>query len=268
MAGSEGWDGALVARSADKGATWKYASAPTLEYLLGIEAVTERTGFAAGTGGAMLRTTDGGVTWKTVATAPQGDLLGMHFASATEGWALANDGAAVAGTVQHTTDGGKTWTAQTSVPGTLLYAVDSVGQDVWVAGGDPSAGRVLAGERVSGDGLLLHSADGGVTWETQWGGGAADLRLSDVDMLDERTGWAVGDGSASPQSAHPAHHRRGRHLGAAGPRRHHLRPRRRVTHSTRRPRGPSATASRSWPRPTAARPGLRRSATWSARSRG
>ena len=54
----------------------------------------------------MLRTVDGGVTWKKVATAPQGDLLGLHFASATEGWALANDGAAVAGTVQHTTDGG------------------------------------------------------------------------------------------------------------------------------------------------------------------
>ena len=56
VAGSEGWDGALIARSADKGAAWRYASVPTLEYLLGIEAVTEKTGFAAGTGGAMLRT--------------------------------------------------------------------------------------------------------------------------------------------------------------------------------------------------------------------
>ena len=203
-----------------------------------------------------------------VATAPQGDLLGMHFASATEGWALANDGVAVAGTVQHTADGGRTWTAQTSVPGTLLYAVDSVGQDVWVAGGDPSAGRVLAGERVSGDGVLLHSADGGATWETQWGGGAADLRLSDVDMVDERTGWAVGDGSATQQGARPAHHRRRRHLGAAGPRRHHLRPRRRV-----RARRADGVGRRRRP----ADPGHRRrrrdldrddAATWSARSRG
>ena len=65
-----------------------------------------------------------------------------------------------------------------------------------MAGGDPSAGPFLGGERVSGDGVLLHSPDGGATWETQWGGGAADLRLNDVDMLDGQTGWAVGDATA------------------------------------------------------------------------
>jgi photosystem II stability/assembly factor-like uncharacterized protein len=196
VAGSEGWDGALISRSSDRGATWKYASVPTLEYLLGIAAPTRNIGYAAGTGGALLRTGDGGTTWKQVAGAPRGDLLGMHFASAAEGWTLANDPVAVAGTVEHTTDGGTTWATQTTAPGTLLYAVDSVGQDVWVAGGDPSAGPVLGGERVSGDGVLLHSADGGATWETQWGGGAADLRLNDVDMLDGQNGWAVGDATA------------------------------------------------------------------------
>ena len=200
VAGSEGWDGALLARSADKGAAWEYASAPTLEYLLGIAAVTDKVGYAAGTGGALVRTGNGGRTWREVASAPQGDLLGMRFASATEGWTLANDRVTVAGTVQHTGDGGATWTAQTGVPGTLLYAVDSVGQDVWVAGGDPSAGPLLAGERVSGDGVLLHSPDGGATWETQWGGAAADLRLSDVDMLDELNGWAVGDATAAQRA--------------------------------------------------------------------
>ena len=40
VAGSEGWDGALISRSADQGATWMYASVPTPEYLLGIEAPT------------------------------------------------------------------------------------------------------------------------------------------------------------------------------------------------------------------------------------
>jgi photosystem II stability/assembly factor-like uncharacterized protein len=200
VAGSEGWAGALVSRSADKGAIWKYASVPTPEYLLDIEAVTKNRGYAAGTGGAMVRTTDRGATWKSVATAPRGDLLGLHFTSATRGWALANDGPSVTGTVQRTTDGGSTWAPQVTVPGALLYAIDSVGQDVWVAGGDPSAGPVLGGERVSGDGVLLHSPDGGATWETQWGGGAADLRLSDVDMVDADVGWAVGDASAAQKA--------------------------------------------------------------------
>jgi photosystem II stability/assembly factor-like uncharacterized protein len=196
VAGGEGWAGALIARSADKGATWAYASVPTLEYLLGITAVTDKVGYAAGTGGALLRTRDGAATWKKMTGAPSGDLLGMRFATTADGWVLANDRVAVRGTVHRTTDGGATWTAQTTVPGTLLYSVDSVGQEVWVAGGDPAAGPLLLGERVGGDGVLLHSADGGATWETQWGGGAADLRLSHIDMVDDQTGWAVGDASA------------------------------------------------------------------------
>lgn len=72
VAGSEGWDGSLIARSADKGASWRYASVPTLQYLLGIEAVTGRLGFAAGTCGTLLRTRDGGATW----TATTGDVVG------------------------------------------------------------------------------------------------------------------------------------------------------------------------------------------------
>jgi photosystem II stability/assembly factor-like uncharacterized protein len=200
VAGSEGWDGALISRSADEGATWGYVPVPTLEYLLGIQAVTGKVGYAAGTGGALLRTGDGGATWKEVATAPRGDLLGIHFASATDGWALANDRVTMTGAVEHTTDAGATWTAQTSVPGTLLYAVDAVGQDVWVAGGDPTAGPVVDGERPGVDGLLLHSGDGGATWQTQWGGGAGDPRVSDVDMVDRDVGWAVGDASGSQRA--------------------------------------------------------------------
>ena len=233
VAGSEGWDGALISRSADKGATWGYVSVPTLEYLLGIQAVTGKVGYAAGTGGALLRTADGGATWKEVATAPQGDLLGMHFASATDGWALANDRTTMTGTVEHTTDGGATWTAQTSVPGTLLYAIDAVGQDVWVAGGNPSAGPVVSGERPGVDGVLLHSADGGATWHRQWGGGAGDPRVSDVDMVDDDVGLGGRRRERLAAGARPPHHRRRRHLDRAGSRRRDLPPRRRPR--TRRP---------------------------------
>ena len=200
VVGGEGWDGALIARSADKGASWKYVPAPTLEYLLGVEAVSGRVGFAAGTRGVLLRTTDGARTWKKVKGAPAGDLLGMRFASASEGWVLANDRAGVTGTVRHTTDGATTWTEQLRTPGALLGAVDTVGPHIWVAGGDPAAGPVLAGERVSGAGVVLHSSDGGTTWETQWGGDAGDLRVNDLDMVDEQVGWAVGDATAAQKA--------------------------------------------------------------------
>ena len=158
-------------------------------------------GYAAGTGGAMLRTADGGATWKKVATAPKGDLFGLHFAERDRGLGAGERRPqrqrARAAHHRRRRDRGR---RRRPCRARCSYAVDSAGQDVWVAGGDPSAGPVLGGERVSGDGVLLHSADGGATWETQWGGGAADLRLSDVDMLDADVGWAVGDGSAAQKA--------------------------------------------------------------------
>ena len=56
-----------------------------------------------------------------------------------------------------------------------LYDVAFAGEQVWAVGFP---------------GLILHSPDGGETWESQEGGrGEA---LFDVEMLDETTGWIVG----------------------------------------------------------------------------
>ena len=56
-----------------------------------------------------------------------------------------------------------------------LYDVAFAGEQVWAVGFP---------------GLILHSPDGGETWEAQEGGrGEA---LFDVEMLDETTGWIVG----------------------------------------------------------------------------
>jgi len=192
--GSEGWDGSLILRSADGGKTWrtqKLATGATKEYLLGVEQPEEETAWICGTGGTLLRWTAGrGID--AVATAPHGDLAALEFQDGEHGWVLANDEAAVSGSVLRTEDAGGSWTQQATTPGSLLYAIDSVGQDVWVAGGDPAGGGLLAGEAVSGSGVILHSPDGGVTWETQLSG-SSQLRLNDIDMLDAQEGWAVGD---------------------------------------------------------------------------
>jgi photosystem II stability/assembly factor-like uncharacterized protein len=192
--GSEGWYGSAIVRSLDHGATWRQTSSPTLQYQLGVDAVGSRTGFIAATGGVLLRTVDAGAVWKKVAGAPKSDLFGLDFQDADHGWVLADDGAAVTGSVQRTDDGGATWTKQAETPGALLYAIDSVGQNVWVAGGDPAAGGLLGGERVSGDGIILHSPDGGATWSDQLSGVSLP-RINAIDMVDADVGWAVGDGS-------------------------------------------------------------------------
>jgi photosystem II stability/assembly factor-like uncharacterized protein len=70
----------------------------------------------------------------------------------------------------------------------------------------------LQGWAVGHDGVILHTADGGKTWQRQRDGrpDTADVPLLDVWFQDERTGWAVGafgtllettDGGAHWQSA-------------------------------------------------------------------
>ena len=57
-------------------------------------------------------------------------------------------------------------------------------------------------------GTVLHTADGGQTWEKQKTG--VDFTLSSVSFVDPQNGWAVGDEGAD----HP-HFRRWKDLGEA-----------------------------------------------------
>ncbi|MFH1531740.1 MAG: YCF48-related protein [Pseudomonadota bacterium] len=58
-----------------------------------------------------------------------------------------------------------------------LYDVAFVGGEVWAVGFP---------------GLILHSPDGGATWEAQDAGAGGTEALFDVDMLDASTGWIAG----------------------------------------------------------------------------
>jgi photosystem II stability/assembly factor-like uncharacterized protein len=84
------------------------------------------------------------------------------------------------GTIFATDDGGKTWQRRLNEkkqPFTTehLVAVQMLGNLAWTSGFD---------------GIILHSTDGGVTWEKQDSGTTMDLQ--GIYFLNPNTGWAVG----------------------------------------------------------------------------
>ena len=91
-----------------------------------------------------------------------------------------------ASTIYASADGGATFAPQHSVAGVSLRCLEALSAgEAWACGGD----------RLGGDGVILHTADGGVTWAPQLSGKDVP-QLADVWMRDATTGWAVGDAGA------------------------------------------------------------------------
>jgi photosystem II stability/assembly factor-like uncharacterized protein len=150
-------------------------------------AVQGNTALAVGARGTILISADAGKTWKQVPAPVSADLTTVRFTGPDSAWALGHDGVAL-----HSTDGGATWSklldgrsllvllnthyrkladsgdaagaavldevaraaAQSATPGVLSYPFLDIRID---AGGE----GFLAGAF----GLLLHTRDGGKTWE-------------------------------------------------------------------------------------------------------
>ena len=173
--------------TADGGATWQPARRLAAGYtgdLATVQFINARTGWVAGSGGAILRTPDGGTTWAAQDSTTTSDLTAVHFVSATSGWAVGAQGAIVA-----TTNGGGTWTPQVSGITDDLAGVSFVdAQHGWAVGGTVSYfSQALA--------VILATDDGGRHWTKQTTPlpGDEDTTLSGVAFADDLHGWAVGE---------------------------------------------------------------------------
>jgi photosystem II stability/assembly factor-like uncharacterized protein len=103
------------------------------------------------------------------------DLHAIAFRDDTHGLVVGNSG-----TIYATEDGGKTWKLRQNdkkqnFTTEHLVAVQMLGNLAWATGFD---------------GMILHSIDGGVTWEKQNSGTTMDLQS--VYFLNENLGWSVG----------------------------------------------------------------------------
>ncbi|MCK5786595.1 MAG: T9SS type A sorting domain-containing protein, partial [Candidatus Sabulitectum sp.] len=132
---------------------------------------------AAGNGVSVLyRTTDGGALWETMTLS--GSFNAVHFVSADSGW-VAGDGGAIRATV----DGGNNWTYQSSGTARKLASVHFIDRlEGWACGGWQSGGSSY---------LVLHTSDGGVSWEDQSFGTNA-YSCEDIWFTDSMNGWVGG----------------------------------------------------------------------------
>ena len=168
-----GWVGPLAYTTDDGGASWTeqetnidFAEPESVFFL------DTNKGWATGYRGTLL-TSDGGRTWSMVESNDSGrDIV---FMSPDEGLVTEWVG------IERSTDGGLTWSlaepfAEGSVEG--ISFINS--REGWAVGQrwSPSGGRIV------------HTADGGQTWQTQF---ETNAYLNAVHFVNALRGWAVGD---------------------------------------------------------------------------
>jgi photosystem II stability/assembly factor-like uncharacterized protein len=201
MAGFE--DTAIIGRSTDSGATWKYTSSHQIgDVAFGwtfltattLEFVDANHGWAALSDGTIVGTTDGGATW-TLQAEGSAEMRDNNWGYSSLAMADATHGAAVGSWVGFIgvskprivyTQNGKDW-VEADVPDLSDVSLDGVcmvdASYGWAVG---SVGRTDTAP------LVLVTHDGGATW-TQQAGGLSGAALHSVSFVDRQHGWAVGD---------------------------------------------------------------------------
>ncbi|NWA11031.1 WD40/YVTN/BNR-like repeat-containing protein [Pseudomonas gingeri] len=166
-------------------------SAPTRAVLIDIARAGQRL-VAVGEHGLILLSDDSGQHWRQAAVPTSVSLTAVSFPTAEQGWAVGH-----AGMVLHSADGGENWSVQLDGNAAAQRVLDAVAdpsgdtpqyqRQLKVARGLVAEGAdkpLLAvhfsderqGTVVGAFGLILHTVDGGVTWQS-W-----------VDRLDNPAG--------------------------------------------------------------------------------
>lgn len=133
----------------DGGRTWE--AQPAAADVTDVFFADATSGWAVTAKGTILATFDGGRSWaRQPVPRASTHLLGVFFADVLHGWAVGMAGDEGPAVVFATRDGGRTWTEQSAPVQALHGGIALTPTLAWAYGGDG----------------LVHTADGGATWNT------------------------------------------------------------------------------------------------------
>jgi len=115
----------------------------------------------------------------------------IHFINSQQGVAVG-----AMGLIMKTSDGGKTWTRQEKLTDcnlTDIFFTDN--KNGWIAGGrirSAKTNETMSHDERGGDGIILHTEDGGNSWDIQFA--RRGTYLFGIFFSGRNNGWAVGEG--------------------------------------------------------------------------
>jgi len=181
-----------ILRTEDGGETWGWVPpmGPIYAQNMDIDFIDDRNGWIIGRQG-VLYTGDGGDSWRRIDKDQKMTGNALQFLDLDRGWVVGKFGA-----VHRTEDGGVTW-EKVQVTGDIeglsgddksrLLSIHFVDENHgWIAG----YRREMPGLEQFDFAVLLHTSDGGRTWEHQMDG--IEILLRAVRFADTKRGWAVG----------------------------------------------------------------------------
>ncbi len=162
--------------------TWRPTAAPVDRRYDDIWFISPQIGWGVNSAGQIVHTEDAGATWTIQHTVAAGTYLRcMSFTSPTDGWV----GSITQRQRLWRTVDGKTWIDMTANLPPLPSAICGISS--------PSKGVVFASgtQYPDREAAIMHTADGGQTWESISMAEHANL-LIDTYFIDDLQGWVVG----------------------------------------------------------------------------
>lgn len=196
---NDGWIREFLSiwRTRDGGVTWHKTLSTVTPGVIGqptgMFVFDANTLVGTGGGGEVYSTKNGGETWKVV-NPFGGDRIGLDdvwFVDRLHGWVIGTQvivgGDTSRPLVFETVDGGESWKQLEVFADIQPWSICFVGDNGWLAG----SRRIVSGDSVTLEGVLLHSTDGGNRWE-RIQLGANEPYLTDVRFADKDHGWLIG----------------------------------------------------------------------------
>ncbi len=171
-------DSGMVYKTSDAGATWSVALVTGIYGgIYSTFFTSSQIGYAAEYDGPVHKTTDGGQTWNSYVAGDSLNPSSVYFIDENKGFLNCGSD----GKVKYTTDAGATWNAKSDLSPEMVFGMDFY---------DSKNGVAVGGKIANNTGLILETADAGVTW-TPSTLSSSSSRLVQVDFNTEQ-GFVAG----------------------------------------------------------------------------